>query len=72
MCARELSTGQPCPDHRADEPGTGLQDRLHTAAKLADALGDYLPGDGWALANAIARLCRGEITPAQAMEETEG
>ncbi len=45
-------------------------ERLATAAKLACALGDYLPGDGWDLADSIRRLCEGEITPEQALADT--
>ncbi|WP_406353224.1 hypothetical protein [Streptomyces sp. NBC_00658] len=45
-------------------------ERLATAAKLAGALGDYLPGDGWHLAETIRRLCEGEITPEQALDDT--
>lgn len=45
-------------------------ERLATAAKLAGALGDYLPGDGWHLADAIRRLCEGDITPEQALDDT--
>lgn len=59
--------GSVSPDTSVLEMGA----RLATAAQLASALCDYLPGDGWELASAIARLCRGEITPEQAMSETE-
>ncbi|CAL9296718.1 hypothetical protein [Streptomyces sp. SudanB25_2051] len=45
-------------------------ERLATAAKLAGALGDYLPGDGWHLAETIRHLCEGELTPEQALDDT--
>ncbi|MBI0374746.1 hypothetical protein JBE27_00250 [Streptomyces albiflaviniger] len=45
-------------------------ERLATAAKLAGALGDYLPGHGWHIADTIRRLCEGEITPEQALDDT--
>ena len=48
----------------------GHADQLATAAKLAGALGDYLPGEGWHLAEAIRRLCEGEIPPEQALDDT--
>ncbi|MET7616978.1 hypothetical protein [Streptomyces sp. NPDC005408] len=46
-------------------------ERLATAAQLARALGDALPGDGWHLADAIRRLCAGEVTAQQALDETD-
>ncbi|WP_431959370.1 hypothetical protein [Actinacidiphila sp. bgisy160] len=46
-------------------------ERLATAAQLAAALGDALPGDNWHMADVIRRLCAGEITPAEALDETD-
>ncbi|MFD7512271.1 hypothetical protein ACFV5N_23450 [Streptomyces sp. NPDC059853] len=49
---------------------TDAEQRLATAAQLAGALCDHLPGDAWTLAHAIRRLCNGEITPEQALDAT--
>lgn len=56
-------------DHYAAAVNT-LAGRLATAAELARALGDALPGDEWHLADAIRRLCSGEATPEQALADT--
>ncbi|MCQ8829843.1 hypothetical protein [Streptomyces malaysiensis] len=52
----------------AEADRDALAERLATAAKLAG--GDFLPGDGWHLADTIRRLCEGEITPEQALDDT--
>jgi hypothetical protein len=52
------------------EPAHELAERLDVAAQLASALCDHLPGDAWHLADAVHRLCAGEITPRQALDET--
>jgi hypothetical protein len=52
------------------EPAHELAERLGTAAQLASALCDHLPSDARSLAHAIHRLCAGEITPQQALDET--
>lgn len=44
--------------------------RMGAAAQLADSLADALAGDDWRLADTIRRLCRGEITPQQALDAT--
>lgn len=46
-------------------------ERLAVAGQLAAALGDALPGDNWHMADVIRRLCAGEITPAEALAETD-
>ncbi|WP_406321019.1 hypothetical protein [Streptomyces sp. NBC_00519] len=49
---------------------TELTERLDTVVQLSRALGDALPGDEWHLADAIRRLCSGEIAPEQALADT--
>lgn len=67
----------PCCDIAADErralldfPEAELVERLTVAAQLAGALVDYLPGEGWTLADALRRVCAGEITPRHALAIT--
>lgn len=48
-----------------------MSERLAVIARLASALQDYLPGDGWDLAHSIEQCARGDLTPAQALENTE-
>ncbi|MGK5531565.1 hypothetical protein ACSNOC_13340, partial [Streptomyces sp. URMC 129] len=57
----------------ADRPRPPVDpaEALAVAAQLADALCDALGGGEWHLAAAIRDLCRGEITPVQALAETE-
>jgi len=44
-------------------------ERLDVIRQFANGLEDYLPGDGWHLANAIKRLAANEITAADALAE---
>lgn len=44
-------------------------ERLAAIQKLADALGDYLPGDAWHLANTIKQLAEDTVTVAEALAE---
>ncbi len=44
-------------------------ERLAAIQKLADALGDYLPGDTWHLAHTIKQLAEDTVTVAEALAE---
>lgn len=44
-------------------------ERLAAIQKLADALGDYLPGDAWHLAHTIKQLAEDTVTVAEALAE---
>jgi hypothetical protein len=46
-----------------------LRERLAAVAQLVSVLQDYLPGNGWEIAHAIEQCARGEITPAEALED---
>ncbi|ARX85649.1 hypothetical protein SMD44_05113 [Streptomyces alboflavus] len=52
------------------EAVTELAERLAAAGQFARALDAALPGDEWHLADAIRRLCSGEIAPEQALADT--
>lgn len=47
------------------------QERLAAIAKLADALTDFLSGDGWSLASGIRSIAQGKETPAEVFAELE-
>lgn len=48
-----------------------LAERLVTAAQLASALTDHLPGEAWNLAEAVRVLCAEEISTGQALDAGE-
>ncbi|MFM9368158.1 hypothetical protein [Streptomyces sp. Da 82-17] len=52
---------------RHAETVTELAERLAAAERLAQALGEALPGEERQHADAIRRLCAGEVAPAQAL-----
>lgn len=71
-------SSRPCPAHPAadDVPRLlieilDLRNRMTVIAQLADALGDSLPGDNWALAHAIKQIATGELTTEEAIADFE-
>jgi len=48
-----------------------MAERLGTIAKLADALTDFLSGEGWSLAYGIRQIAEGKQTPAEVTAELE-
>jgi hypothetical protein len=46
-----------------------IAEALAAIATIANALGDSLPGDNWAAANAIHEIATGKVTPEQGLAD---